>query len=63
MGICECLTIIFILLKILNIINWNWFFVLLPEIIAVVLYTIFIISAIRLNRQINKQFNKFWEDK
>ena len=40
MGFTEVLTIIFIVLKLLNIIDWNWFLVLLPEIIALTIYII-----------------------
>lgn len=38
MGFTEVLTIVFIVLKILGYIDWNWFFVLLPEIIALIPY-------------------------
>ena len=38
MGICEILTVLFVAFKLLGIISWNWFFVLLPEIIAFVFY-------------------------
>ena len=36
MGFTEVLTIIFIVFKILGIIDWNWFYVLLPEIIGII---------------------------
>ena len=42
MGICEILTVLFIAFKILGIIDWGWFFVLLPEIIAFSFYAIII---------------------
>ena len=38
MGFTEVLTIVFVVLKLLGVISWGWFYVLLPEIIAVVLY-------------------------
>ena len=38
MGFTEVLTIVFIVLKLLGAISWGWFYVLLPEIIAVALY-------------------------
>lgn len=38
MGFTEALTIVFIVLKLLGVISWGWFYVLLPEIIAVALY-------------------------
>lgn len=40
MGFTEVLTIVFIVLKLLGVISWGWFYVLLPEIIAVALYII-----------------------
>ena len=35
MGFTEVLTIVFIVLKLTGVINWAWWFVLLPEIIAI----------------------------
>ena len=40
MGFTEVLTIVFIVLKLLGVISWGWFYVLLPEIIAVALYIV-----------------------
>ena len=42
MAITETLTVTFIVLKILKLINWSWFFVLLPEIIAIIFYMMII---------------------
>lgn len=64
MGFTEFLTIVFIVLKLLGVISWSWWLVLLPEIIAVVLYVIVFIvslfghvSTVRtINRNINKHF-------
>jgi hypothetical protein len=39
-GILELLTAIFIVLKLMGIITWSWWYVLMPEIVAVVLYVI-----------------------
>lgn len=58
MGFTEVLTIIFIVLKLLNIIDWNWFLVLLPEIIALTIYLIVVIIGIFQYRSINKEFKK-----
>lgn len=44
MGLLEVLTIVFIILKLIGVISWNWFFVLLPTIISVVLY--FVVWAV-----------------
>lgn len=38
MGIAEVLTVVFIVLKLIGKIDWSWWLVLLPEIIAIVLY-------------------------
>lgn len=45
MGFTEVLTIIFVVCKLLGIIVWPWWIVLLPEIIAVAFYAIFVILA------------------
>lgn len=58
MGFTEVLTIIFIVLKLLNIIDWNWLLVLLPEIIALAIYIIVVIIGIFQYRSINKEFKK-----
>ena len=43
MGFCEILTTIFVICKLLGIINWSWWLVFLPEIIAFGFYLICII--------------------
>lgn len=40
MGICEILTIIFVIMKLIGVIAWSWWLVLLPELIAIGLYII-----------------------
>lgn len=40
MGFLEVLTIVFIALKLMGYISWSWFFVLLPEIVAFVIYVL-----------------------
>jgi len=39
----HILTIVFIVLKLCKIINWHWFFVLLPSIISIIVTIIIII--------------------
>lgn len=46
MGFTEILTIVFIVLKLLGVISWSWWLVLLPEIIALGLYVIVAIGTI-----------------
>ncbi len=43
MGIAEVLTIVFVLLKVTDIITWSWWLVLLPAIVSFSLYTIIIV--------------------
>ncbi|MFQ8686722.1 MAG: hypothetical protein ACLT5F_09775 [Anaerotignaceae bacterium] len=54
MGLCEVLTIIFVLCKLLGIITWSWWLVFLPEIIAVAIYIFIwvfsIVSVIKFNK-------------
>ena len=52
MGFAEILTIVFIVLKLIGIISWSWWLVLLPEIIAILFYiVIFIVSLIYVYRK------------
>lgn len=46
MGFTEVLTLAFIILKLVGVINWNWFFVLLPEILSICFYAILILLNI-----------------
>lgn len=46
MGFTEILTLIFVVMKLLGVIGWSWWLVLLPEIIAGVFYialTLFVV--------------------
>lgn len=43
MGFTEALTIVFIVLKLMGVIAWSWWLVLLPELIALVPYTIILV--------------------
>lgn len=67
MGITEVLTIVFVILKLCGVIDWNWFFVLLPEIIAAGLYVLFFILAaaqsISIGHQFNKEFKRFDDER
>lgn len=46
MGFTELLTIVFVVLKLIGTIDWSWWIVLLPEIIAGVFYLIIVIASI-----------------
>lgn len=63
MGFAELLTIVFVVLKCLNVINWAWWKVFLPEIIAGVIYVlilvIWLINYIRVRKEFERDFKKF----
>ncbi|MEY2373635.1 transmembrane Fragile-X-F protein [Lysinibacillus capsici] len=40
MGIAEVLTIVFVVLKLTEVITWSWWFVLFPTILSFSLYAI-----------------------
>lgn len=42
MGLLEVLTIVFVILKLVGVISWSWWLVLLPEIIAVGIYVLWV---------------------
>ena len=46
MGFCEILTIVFVVLKLIGTIDWSWWLVLLPEILALALYIIAFVLGI-----------------
>ncbi|UUR85971.1 hypothetical protein [Clostridium perfringens] len=56
MGFLEILTLIFITLKLFGVITWSWLLVLLPEIIAGVIYILFIISAIKTKNKFEEKW-------
>jgi hypothetical protein len=58
MGIAEILTIIFVVLKLTDVITWSWWLVLLPEIIAVGLYVFWTIVASVFLKKTHDRFMK-----
>lgn len=46
MGVAEVLTIVFVVLKLIGVITWSWWLVLLPIIIAVGIYILWVIVLI-----------------
>lgn len=62
MGFTEVLTIVFIALKLLGVISWSWWLVLLPEILAFVVYAIMVISAVVVNARVHSNIQKSMED-
>lgn len=58
MGFTELLTVVFIVLKLMGIITWSWWLVLLPEIIAGLFYVILISSPLWIDSVLDKRFEK-----
>lgn len=69
MGFTEILTIVFVVLKLIGIISWSWWLVLLPEIIAIVLYMAFLLIIIavgfreekKAEKKIHSRLDEIWE--
>ena len=58
MGFTEVLTIVFIVLNLLGVISWSWL-VLLPEIIALVIYIVVVAIQIILVAKTRKEIREF----
>lgn len=58
MGFTELLTIVFIVLKLIGTINWSWWLVLLPEIIAIVFYISVVFTAVLSTSSMNRRFER-----
>lgn len=59
MGFTELLTIVFVVLKLIGVISWSWWLVLLPEIIASGLYVILLVCACVVNARAKREIIKF----
>ncbi|KOP80249.1 transmembrane Fragile-X-F protein [Lysinibacillus sp. FJAT-14745] len=46
MGIAEVLTVVFIVLKLTNVIAWSWWLVLLPAIISFSVYALILVMKL-----------------
>ncbi|MFJ5565025.1 transmembrane Fragile-X-F protein [Lysinibacillus xylanilyticus] len=46
MGIAEVLTIVFVVLKLTNVITWSWWLVLLPAIISFSIYALILVMKL-----------------
>ncbi|MFJ5766561.1 MULTISPECIES: transmembrane Fragile-X-F protein [unclassified Lysinibacillus] len=46
MGVAEVLTIVFIVLKLTEVITWSWWLVLLPSIISFSIYVLIVLVKI-----------------
>lgn len=45
MGLCEVLTVVFVILKLTGFIEWSWFWVVFPEILAILVYVGIVVLA------------------
>lgn len=61
MGITEILTIIFVFCKLFGVIDWSWFIVFAPEMIAIVFYVVIIFALIRAAAKAEIAERKFFE--
>lgn len=59
MGICEILTILFVVLKLFGKIDWSWWLVLLPEIIGIAFYAIMTVISILSRISVEKALRQF----
>ena len=59
MGLAEVLTIVFVILKLCGVISWGWFYVLLPEIIALGLYILLLVLNIALGVKVHNELRRF----
>lgn len=58
MGFTEVLTIVFVILKLADVIAWSWWLVLLPELIVLPFYIGYVVAsfvAFRYVRKITRQ--------
>lgn len=54
MGFLELITIVFVVLKLMSIITWGWFLVLLPAIISIVFYLVMIVMVVWYDKKLDK---------
>lgn len=62
MGFTEILTIIFVLLKVFDFIDWSWWLVFLPEIIAGAIYAAVIIKSVWVMHKCRKEHERIMKD-
>lgn len=58
MGITEVLTVIFVVLKLIGQIDWSWWLVLLPEILAFAAYAALIALHVTVTIQASREIRK-----
>lgn len=58
LGICEVLTIVFIVLKLVGVINWSWLWVLCPLWIDILLAIIVLVVILIIDKRTNNKYLK-----
>lgn len=58
MGFLEVLTLIFVVCKLTDIIEWSWWLVLAPELFAIVVYALLVIFQVGFIATIWNSFRK-----
>lgn len=61
MGFTELLTIVFVVLKLIGTIDWSWWLVLLPEIVAITFYLSVIVITVLSVRSERRSFIRLYE--
>lgn len=62
MGFTEILTLIFVFLKVFGAVSWSWLIVLSPEIVALVIYLLFLLATVLGIRRAGKHMKKHFDD-
>ena len=57
-GICGVLTIVFVVLKLVGVINWSWLWVLCPLWIDILLTVIVLVIFAIINKRISNKYRK-----
>ena len=60
MGFTEVMTAVFIVLKLAGGISWSWFFVFLPEIVAIIAYVFIFESAIKESKEMRRKHEEIF---
>ena len=58
LGICGVLTIVFIVLKLVGVINWSWLWVLCPLWINILLAIIVLVVILIIDKRTNNKYLK-----
>lgn len=58
LGLCSVLTIVFIVLKLVGVINWSWLWVLSPLWIEIILVIVLLIIIALLDRKSRNKWNR-----